>query len=236
MSDEQLIWGEHYIDQRTGQPIRYCPLHPGQQAIMDNNARFLFYVSGTGAGKSCLVPIWLESEIRKKPLGHYIIAADSYNRLEQQTLLQWFKHMKYNDLAGQWNQGKHVYTLSSGGKVFFRSLDEPTSIESIHASAIAVDEALILPKAAWDIIEKRVFQQLGRVLVTSTPYKNKRWVQEIIDKAKAGDPNYYVYQAGSIINPSVDHAEVERQRQRLPKWRFDMDYLGLLSMPEGVNR
>jgi hypothetical protein len=57
---------------------------------------------------------------------------------------------------------------------------------------------------------------------------------EIIERATEGDKNYFVYQGGSIINPSVSAEEIDRQRQRLPKWKFEQDYLGLFTVPEGI--
>jgi len=92
----------------------------------------------------------------------------------------------------------------------------------------------LLKKEAWDILESRVVQQMGRILVTSTPYKGKRWAVDIIEQYKTGDRNYFVYQGGSIVNPSVSQDEIERQRQRLPRWKFEQDYLGLFSQPEGT--
>lgn len=233
-----LEWGEYYQDQRTNQLIRYCPLHPGQQAIMDSSARFLFFIGGKGSGKSSFAPIWLERELRKRPLGKFIICADSYNRLEQGILPEFRRLMERSDLGGKWSehwkQNKHLYNLATGGTVFFRSLDDEESVNGIHAEAIVCDEGLLLTKSAWDILESRVHLRQGRILVTSTPYKGKRWAVEIIDRYKAGDPNYFVWQGGSVTNPAVSAEEIERQRQRLPRWKFEQDYLGLFSQPEGV--
>ena len=191
-----LVWGEYYIDQRNGQPFRYCPLHPGQQAVMDSSARFLFFIGGKGSGKSSFAPCWLINEIRKRPLGKFIICADSYNRLEQGVLPEWFRAMQHCDLKGEWRQAKHTYHLSTGGVVYVRSLDDEESVNGIHAMAIVVDEGLLLTKSAWDILESRVHLNKGRILVTSTPYKGKRWAVEIIDRYKAGDPNYFVMARG----------------------------------------
>ncbi len=167
-------------------------------------------------------------------MGRFILCSDSYNRLEQGILPEFLTHIKQTPYAGNWNQSKHVYTLGTGGIVFVRSLDSEESINGIHATAIVCDEGLLLPQSAWYVIESRVVQQLGRVLVTSTPYRGKRWAIDIIERWKAGDPNYFVHQAGSIENPSVSKEEIERQRQRLPRWRFEMDYLGLFTQPEGI--
>jgi len=149
-------------------------------------------------------------------------------------LPEWFKAMERSDLKGEWRQGKYTYVLSTGGVVYVRSLDDEESVNGIHANAIVVDEGLLLTKSAWDILESRVHLNKGRILVTSTPYKGKRWAVEIIDRYKAGDPNYFVMQAGATINPAVDPDEVERQRKILPGWKFRQDYLGEFSQPEGV--
>ena len=239
MSDAvKPIWGEHYQDQSTNQIFRYCPLHSGQQSVMDSSARFLFFIAGKGSGKSAFAPIWLEKEIAKRPMGKFIICSDSYNRIEQGVLPEFRKHFEYSQYGGSWNkhwnQGKHTYNLESGGIVYVRSLDDEESVNGIHASAIIVDEGLLLTKSAWDILESRVHVQSGRILVTSTPYKGRRWGVEIIERFNEGDKNYFVWQGGSTVNPAVSAEEVERQRQRLPKWKFEQDYLGLFTVPEGV--
>ena len=235
MNDTKAQWGAYYKDNLTNHIVRYVPLHEGQQAIMDAvEARFLFFIVGKGGGKSTFAFLWLLKEIEKKPLGKFIICSDSYNRLEQALLPEFLTHIKQTPFAGSWNQGKHIYTLSTGGVVYVRSLDDPESVNGIHASAIVVDEGLLLSKAAWDILESRVVQQLGRILVTSTPYKGKRWGLDVIERFKTGDKNYFVYQGGSIVNPSVSKEEIERQRQNLPAWKFKQDYLGEFSQPEGT--
>ena len=235
MNELKPCWGQYYIDKVTGEIVRYCPLHPGQQAIMDaTNARFLFFIGGKGVGKSTFAFLWLLKEIEKRPLGKFIIAADSYNRIEQALLPEFLTHIKQTRFAGTWNQGKHSYQLATGGVVYVRSLDDPESVNGIHASAIVADEGLLLSKAAWDILESRVVQQLGRILVTSTPYKGKRWGLDIIERFKTGEREYFVWQGGSVVNPNVSPAEIERQKRLLPDWKFRQDYLGEFSMPEGT--
>lgn len=228
------VWGSFYRDSTTNEVVRYVPLHSGQQAVMDSTARFIFFICGKGSGKSTLGPIWLEREIRKYPLGSFIIASDTYNRLEQGLLPEFFKAMSHSDLKGEWKQGKHVYNLSTGGKVYVRSLDDPESINGLHCSAAVIDEGLLLSRGAWDIVESRTHVKKARVLVTSTPYRGKRWGLEIIERAKIDPKNYYVFQGGSVLNPAVSKEEIERQKKCLPKWKFDQDYLGLFSQPEGV--
>ena len=217
MNEVKPVWGEFYSDKTTGQVIRYCPLHSGQQQIMDHDARFLFFIGGKGSGKSSFAPIWLDREIRKKPLGSFIICSDSYNRLEQGVLPQFFRHLQYSDLKGEWKQGKHVYRLASGGQVFVRSLDDEESVNGIHAQAIVCDEGLLLTKSTWDILESRVHLAKGKILVTSTPYKGKRWGLEIIDRFRLATPIIlYGKGAAFFTNPAVSPEEIERQRQRLP--------------------
>lgn len=233
-SKQELIWGEYYTDSRTGRIVRYVPLHPGQQAIFDSESRFLFFIGGKGSGKSSFAPLWLEREIRRRPMGKYIICADTYNRLEQGVLPEWFKSMEHSDLKGEFRQTKHIYTTSTGATIYVRSLDMECSVEGIHAEAIVVDEGLYLSRTAYDILESRVHLRRGKILCCSTPYKTKRWGVEIIERFKQGDPNYFVWQGGSAVNPAVSEEEIERQRQRLPRWRFEMDYMGLFTKPSGV--
>lgn len=104
----------------------------------------------------------------------------------------------------------------------------------MHANAIVVDEAFMLSKSAWTVLESRVAGRKGRILATSTPYKTQRWPTEIIDRWKSGDPDYFVVQMASNVNPGFDNDEFERLQKTTVAWRFSQDYLGQFVQPEGL--
>lgn len=230
---QQLIWGEWYKNKKTGKLARYVPLHPGQKAIHESDARFLFFISGKGAAKSSYAPIWLEREIRKNPRGRFIVCAPTYYFLDQGIKDHFFKHMQYSDLKGEWIEYKKQYHLSTGGVVYFRSLDDPERINAIHAHAIVCDEGLNISKRAYDILESRVALTKGRILVTSTPYRKYRWAMEMLERANH-DPNYFCLQVPSNLNPAFTNDEFERLQATKPRWQFEQDYLGKFAQPDGI--
>lgn len=228
-------WGEFYKTP-DGRIIRYIPLHAGQQAIWDSKARFLGYISGKGSGKSSFAPIWLDNEIRKDPKAKFIVCAPS-NKIIDQGIFPEFKltfNSPFNDLRGEWNETKRVYTLSTGGTVWFRSLDDPETVNGIHAKAIVVDELGLLPHSAWTILESRVAKHQGRILATTTPYAKFKWLQkEFVERAKT-DANYFVVTVPSKTNPGFSNDEYERLKASLPPWKFAQDYDGLFVSPAGL--
>lgn len=235
-----LIWGEWYKTADGGK-YRHVPLHVGQKAIWDSDARFLAMIAGKGSAKSSFAPIWLDREIRRNPQGSFILCAPSYKMLNQGLTPHWIKHMRFNDLnpypdsRKALNETKGVYQLSTGGVVWLRSLDDPETINAIHAHAAVCDEAGNVPLSAWNILESRVSQKVGKVLLTTTPYARYGWLkEEIISKYHSGDKNYFVFQGASTINPSFDQAEFERLKKSKAPHVFARDYEGQFTQAVGA--
>lgn len=87
---------------------------------------------------------------------------------------------------------------------------------------------------AKEAVDRRLTLHLGRILGTTTPY-NLGWLKtEVLDRWRAGDPDYDVIQFESVANPLFPRAEFERLRLAMPAWKFDMFFRGQLSRPAGL--
>ena len=234
MNTSQLEWGQTYKD-KDGQARKHYPLHHGQLAVWDSDARFLAAIAGRGAGKTSFAPVWLTREINKQPDGTFICAAPTYKILQSATLPEFFKVVNGTNLEGKFKDQKGVYELATGGIVFCRSMDRPEGVEGIQANAIILDEGGQVNLNSWHILQGRVGKHFGRVLITTTPYLKYRWLtSEFVDRWKNGDPDYFVSTFPSTANPTYPKQEYERAKETLPAWKFDMYYNGVFTKPEGV--
>jgi hypothetical protein len=87
---------------------------------------------------------------------------------------------------------------------------------------------------SWEAILRRLSLHQGRVLGGTTLY-NLGWLkQQIYDPWKAGDSDIDVIQFESITNPVFPRAEYERAKRTLPKWKFNLFYLGQYDRPAGL--
>jgi len=121
-------------------------------------------------------------------------------------------------------------------RIILRSAQSEGGLESASAKAAILDECGQddFGLDAWEAVQRRLALYQGRVFGGTTPY-NLGWLKtEVYDRWAAGDTDYHVVQAESIINPAYPPAEFERMRRTLPAWKFDMFCRGVMGRPEGL--
>jgi len=122
------------------------------------------------------------------------------------------------------------------GRIILRSAQAPGGLESATAKAAWMDECGqdTFGLSSWEAIQRRLSFYQGRVLGCSTPY-NSGWLKnEVYDRWIAHDPDYFVVQADSTVNPAFPKEEFERARLVMPSWKFDMFYRGIFARPAGL--
>ncbi len=208
-------------------------LHKGQGKAWRSQKRFVGMIAGTGGGKTYFGPIWLMREISKNPDGVFLIVSPTFRMFKRIVLprvLSFFNEV----FKGDYKAGELAYYLPSGGVVYFGSGDNPYSLEGVHCRAVWMDEAGMMRREVWDVVNRRVGYYGGRVLITTTPY-NLGWLKlEVYDRWKEGDPDYDVVQFSSITNPYYPVEEYERAKKVLPDWKFKMFYEGQFVRAEGL--
>lgn len=228
-------------------------LHEGQQKLWDSEARFLAAIAGAQSGKTVLGPAWLHREIQRRGPGDYMVVSPTYKLLARKALPAFRRYFEDLLKLGTYHAQAAEFRFSEdgmrrmfgdppeGGKwpqtvVFFGHAQDSESLESATAKAAWLDEAgqKTFKLESWEAILRRLALFVGRVLVTTTPY-NLGWLkQKVWDKWKAGDPDYFVVNFPSIMNPLFSEEEFERARRDLPYWKFAMFYLGLFTRPAGL--
>jgi len=66
----------------------------------------------------------------------------------------------------------------------------------------------------------------GRIWIATTPVVGWSWVYELVQKAKAGDPEYYAVCFPSWESPYFPKEEAERRKRELPEHVWRVEYAG----------
>jgi hypothetical protein len=90
---------------------------------------------------------------------------------------------------------------------------------------------------SWEAVRQRVSLDSGRILITSKPYV-MNWLKFLIHdpfvESGGRHPEIDLIRFDSTENPSFPPEELERARQELPLWRFNLQYRGIFSRPAGL--
>ena len=212
-------------------------LHEGQSAGMASEARTVGLISGSQSGKTSLGPLWLEREIRLQGPGDYLAVTATFPLLKRKMLPEFLKLFQGVLNLGHWSASDKMFVFHNGDtRVLFGSATNPESLESATAKAAWLDEAgqAQFRLEALEAIERRLALYEGRKFITSTPYNLGPLYTQIYKPALAGDREIQVIQFPSSINPSFPVEEMERQRDKLPLWKFRMFFEGRFDKPPGL--
>ena len=210
-------------------------LHSGQEKIWLSDKRFLLASAGTGGGKTALGAHWLMNEFTKYPKEDHLMLAPDYKIMDQGTLKRFFEFYPPGEYGKYFQQKREYIPVNSeGGKIYIRSMDDPESIEAVVARSIWADEVSKMKRMSWPVIQARIGFLMGRFLGTTTP-RGQNWVfKELYQRWKKGDPDYFVSQFSSTLNPRYPKEEFERARRTMSPEMFAMRYLGEFSRLEGL--
>ena len=224
-------------------------LHPGQTKAWLSKVRFPVMSAGTQSGKTCFEPDWLRREINTKGEGDYLAVTATFPLLEKKMLPEFLFVFETAFRLGEYLAGKNMIQFHHvpGGtngqvkvidatRIMFGSGNKPDSIESATAKAAVADEAgqkdfLI---GSWEAIQRRLSLNQGRCLFGTTLYNSGWFVQDVLSKCEAHDPDYELIQFDSIENPMFPPDEYERMMRILPGWKFAMFYKGKFIRPAGL--
>jgi len=101
-------------------------------------------------------------------------------------------------------------------------------------SLVYCDEMALYPESIIDMIDTRLSNPYSMGFATMNPshpgHKLKQW----IDRAEAGDPNYYSLHFTLDDNPYLDESYKQRIRNSLSGVFYKRNYLGLWCLAEGA--
>ena len=146
---------------------------------------------------------------------------------------------------GDWNVSDRLLTLPSDppARVAFRSLEDPEAMRGPTLDWYLMDEACKVSGRAQEVGNATLAIKQGVAIFTTTP-KGEDWVYEdILCRAKEGEPGYWAAIWKSIENPVMDQAYVEAQRRQMSPEMFRQEYeasvetfQGAIYSAEQINR
>ena len=203
-------------------------LHPGQAKAWDSERRFVFAIAGTQSGKTTFGPWWLYREIKTRGPGDYLAVTATYDLFKLKMLPEMLRVFGGYIPGWQYHKSdKVLYTQDT--RIILRAATSEGGLESSTAKAAWLDECGQdgFSLGAWEAVLRRLSLAEGRVLGSTTVY-NLGWLySEVYLRWLESDPDYYVTQFESIMNPAFPKAEFERARRTLQKWKFEMQYRDL---------
>lgn len=96
------------------------------------------------------------------------------------------------------------------------------------------DEITLFPNSIIDMIDTRLSSEHSIGIATCNPSHPEHKIKQWIDKAEAGDPNYYALHYTLDDNPYVPEAYKQRIRDSLSGLAYKRNYLGLWVLAEGA--
>jgi hypothetical protein len=225
--------------------------HRGQWRAWQSTANVVAIVAGTQSGKTSFAPLWLWREIQSRGPGDYAMVTPTFPLLELKALPE-FRRLFEDVLALGKYTGSPVrkFTFSPSGQrrmfgepwatktqVYFGYAQNPDSLESATYKGLVGDEAgqRMFKRESWEALTRRRSIHDARALIATTPYSNFGWLRtEIFDRFRAGDRRVDLIQFASIMNPAFPRAVYEEARAKLPRWKFDLFYRGVLTRPPGL--
>lgn len=135
------------------------------------------------------------------------------------------------------NLGKHKIEMWNKSEILFGSSEKPDSLEGAHIDAGAwIDEAGLMPRHIWDVVERRIMYHQAPVLFTTVPYFSG-WLKSDLYERWLDDPE------GSDVewipcrtkdNLDYPEEEIEKMRAKMRPEMFEIFYEGNFARPYGM--
>jgi len=132
----------------------------------------------------------------------------------------------------------------SGKKLYFRDKDitilgakDEGAVKSFQGDTfgkIYCDEMTLYPPVIIDMIDTRLSKSYSQGFAAMNPTYPTHKLKEWIDKADAGDPNYYALHYTLEDNPYLDDEYKNRIKNSLSGVFYKRNYLGLWCLAEGA--
>src|SRR5260221_9345393 len=128
-----------------------------------------------------------------------------------------------------WFAGKRQLKYKDKTIVTLGAKDEGAigSFQGKTFSLVYCDEMTLYPESIIDMIDTRLSNPWSKGIATMNPAHPTHKLKQWIDKAEAGDPNYYSLHFTLDDNPYLDEAYKQRVANSLSGLFYKRNYLGL---------
>ena len=202
--------------------------HKEQSKVLTSQKRIVLALAGIQAGKTWIGCVWAQMEIQKNPQGNGLICGLSHDQVNNVVMDKFFT--MFPSYKRFYKAGTRTLELPTGGKVFFRSLEDPKYVEGITAHWEWIDEADLVGYKGYMIGRGRVNATNGRILMTSSIADNS-WLADYA--TKMDDDLIDVISWSSVDNPAFSKEEFEALRKELDPALFRRRYEAKLDFASG---
>lgn len=246
LEGQKLQGRDPYRKDYSGEPLIVkdggtVPIHQGQRTAWNSEKRQTSIIAGTRSGKTSLGPYWCLREIQRMKGGSGLIVGPTYPLMDRNLIPECQRAWRG---LGEYKYGRRCFEFNSDGlralgveeaAVYFGFAEDPEGLESMRARWCWRDETgqSKFTRAAAEAIDRRLAQDQGRILDTTTPYEFNWFKEDVWDK-QGIDPDIEVVSYRSVDNPSFPQEEWDRQKRILPPWKFAMMYEGRYTRPAGA--
>lgn len=212
--------------------ITLAELHPGQQRIVDEAARFNVLACGRRFGKTTLgIDLLIDKALDGYPVGWfsptYKMLSEVWRELKEIT----------RPLQTKVQAQEHRIELLTGGSIDCWSLDVADSARGRKYARVVLDEAAMVAGLdnAWQaVIRPTLTDYKGDAFLLSTP-KGINFFHECYQRGLDPlQPDWQCWHMPTVGNPLIDSAEVEAARTELPEQIFNQEYLAEFLQNEGA--
>jgi len=192
-------------------------LHPNQQVILDNSARFRVVMCGRRFGKSELAQLEIIFEAMKGNAVAYITPTYA---LAKTFFLKLTKTIPFEN-----NKSDLIINFPNNGSVMFFTGERLDNLRGRKFNLVVVDEASFIPnlEQGWlNSIRPTLTDYKGRALFLSTP-KGKNYFYSLF--MKSGENDWQSFKYTTYDNPYIDRSEIEDARMQLPNAVFEQEYM-----------
>jgi phage terminase large subunit-like protein len=210
-------------------PEPLVALYPKQVEFLNSAAPFKAFAAGIAAGKSHVL---CYSALRRVRRRLYMVTAPTYPVLRDATLRSFFELTDRLRIPFEYHRSEHRVLLPrSGAEVLFRSTDNPDLLRGPNLAGVAMDEASLSPRAAYDVLVGRLRQggEAGWLEAAFTPRGRTHWTYEVFgpDPTTGLDkPDTHLVRASTADNPFLDPEFLRRVAGQYGNTQFARQELG----------
>jgi phage terminase large subunit-like protein len=227
--------------------IRLPYPHNGQKLVRNESKRFNWLSAGRRWRKTTLVmAIAVENAARGKTV---LWGAPTYDQVN----IGFEETRKAANGVAKFNQSRMEANFPNGGKIFYRSLDNPDNARGHTADGVVMDEAAYIHRKAWnEVLRPMLVDTNGWSWAISTPYgRNWYWEEHVKAKDDPDSKSWEVPTLGVRItdggrlvrephpyeNPDIPFSEIEKLFYSQPRQIFEQETLAhFVDLSGGVFR
>lgn len=207
---------------RKSRSFRRIRLHPAQQEIAADPARFRVVACGRRFGKTTVGLREVFARARRGRKECWWLAPTYGNALPAWRALS----NAAAECGAAISRHEHALDFPRGGSLFVRSARSLHSLRGAGLDFLVVDEAAHLPAALWeDILRPMLADRRGGALLLSTP-NGLNWFHECFRRGQdEGEREWRSFHFTSYDNPRIARAELEALRRQTRDATFRREYL-----------